>query len=323
ADLKQAVSEFCGDGRVHFVDATRLSRQLIGDAIGANMFLLGYACQRGLLPVSPAALERAIVLNGVFVEGNTSIFRWGRLYAVQPRQVEDIAAAGHQVGRGESFSHDLPGLIARRVEDLTAYQNAAYAARYRSLVERVQEAEKTRARGMSGLAEAVARNFYKLLAYKDEYEVARLYTDGEFLAKLRETFAGDTRLRFHLAPPLLARRDPVSGELQKREYGAWMLPVLKVLARLKFLRGSLLDPFGHTAERRMERRLIDDYERTVDTLLAGLDHDNHALAVEIAGVAQQMRGFGHVKDANVAQAKALEAQLLERYRAPGERRAAA
>jgi indolepyruvate ferredoxin oxidoreductase len=323
ADLKQAVSEFCGDGRVHFVDATRLSRQLIGDAIGANLFLLGYACQRGLLPVSPAALERAIVLNGVFVEGNTSIFRWGRLYAVQPRQVEDIAAAGHQIGRGESFSHDLPGLIARRVEDLTAYQNAAYAARYRSLVERVQEAEKTRARGMSGLAEAVARNYYKLLAYKDEYEVARLYTDGEFLAKLRETFAGDTRLRFHLAPPLLARRDPVSGELQKREYGAWMLPVLKVLARLKFLRGSLLDPFGHTAERRMERRLIDDYERTVDTLLAGLDHDNHALAVEIAGVAQQMRGFGHVKDANVAQAKALEAQLLERYRAPGERRAAA
>ena len=322
-DLKHAVSEFCGDGRVHFVDATRLSRQLIGDAIGANLFLLGYACQRGLLPVSPAALERAIVLNGVFVDGNTTIFRWGRLYAAQPRQVEDIAAAGHQAGRAEAFSHDLPSLIARRVEDLTAYQNARYAERFRKLVQRVQEAETTRARGMTGLAEAVARNFYKLLAYKDEYEVARLYTDGEFLAKLRETFAGDTRLRFHLAPPLLARRDPTSGELQKREYGAWMLPVLKVLARLKFLRGSLLDPFGHTAERRMERRLIGEYERTVDTLLAGLDHDSHALALQIADLPQQMRGFGHIKEANVAQAKALEAQLLERYRAPREQRAAA
>ena len=323
ADLKHAVSDFCGDGRVHFVDATRLSRQLIGDAIGANLFLLGYACQRGLLPVSPAALERAIVLNGVFVEGNTTIFRWGRLYAAQPRQVEDIAAAGSQPTRAAQLSTDLPSLIARRVEDLTAYQNARYAERFRRLVQRVQEAETTRAKGMTGLADAVARNFYKLLAYKDEYEVARLYTDGEFLAKLRETFAGDTRLRFHLAPPLLARRDPVSGELQKREYGAWMLPVLKVLARLKFLRGSLLDPFGHTAERRMERRLIDDYERTVDTLLAGLDHDNHALAVEIANLPQQMRGFGHIKEANVAQARALEAQLLERYRAPREHRAAA
>ena len=322
-DLKHAVSDFCGDGNAHFVDATRLSRQLIGDAIGANMFLLGYACQRGLLPMSHAAIERAIALNGVSVDGNTSIFRWGRVYAEQPRQVEDIAAAGHQVGRGEQLSHDLPSLIARRVDDLTAYQNAAYAARYRSLVERVEEAEKARARGMTGLADAVARNFYKLMAYKDEYEVARLYTDGEFLAKLRETFAGDTRLRVHLAPPLLARRDPTSGELQKREYGQWMLTAMRGLAKLKFLRGSLLDPFGHTAERRMERRLIDDYERTIDTLLASLDHDNHALAVEIAGLPQQMRGFGHIKEANVAKTKALEAQLMDRFRTPRQERSAA
>jgi indolepyruvate ferredoxin oxidoreductase len=217
----------------------------------------------------------------------------------------------------------LPSVIARRVEDLTAYQSAAYAGRYRALVERAGDAEKSRARGMTGLAEAVARNFYKLLAYKDEYEVARLYTDGEFLARMRETFAGDTRLRFHLAPPLLARRDPTSGELQKREYGAWMLPVLKGLARFKFLRGSLLDPFGHTAERRMERRLIADYERTVDTLLAGLDHDNHVLALEIANLPQQIRGFGHIKEANVALVEARQAELLARYTAPREQRTAA
>jgi indolepyruvate ferredoxin oxidoreductase len=322
-DLKHAVSDFCGDGNAHFVDATRLSQQLIGDSIGANLFLLGYACQRGLLPVSASAIERAIALNGVSVDGNTNIFRWGRLYAVQPRQVEDIAAAGHTVGRAEQFSHDLPSLVARRVDDLTAYQNAAYAARYRALVERVEQAEKTRARGMTGLAEAVARNFYKLMAYKDEYEVARLYTDGEFLAKLRETFAGATRLRVHLAPPLLARRDPASGELQKRQYGAWMLTAMRGLAKLKFLRGSLLDPFGHTAERRMERRLIDDYERAVDALLAGLDHDNHALALEIAGLPQQMRGFGHIKEANVAKAKAQEAKLMARFTAPRQERAAA
>jgi indolepyruvate ferredoxin oxidoreductase len=273
--------------------------------------------------MSHTAFERAIALNGVSVDGNTSIFRWGRLYAAQPRQVEDIAAAGHQVGRGEQFSHDLTSLIARRVDDLTAYQNAAYAARYRTLVERVEQAEKSRARGMTGLADAVARNFYKLMAYKDEYEVARLYTDGEFLAKLRETFAGDTRLRLNLAPPLLARRDPATGELQKREYGEWMLTAMRGLAKLKFLRGSLLDPFGYTAERRMEQRLINDYERTVDALLASLDHDNHALAVEIASLPQQMRGFGHIKEANVAKTKALEAELLARFRAPRQERVAA
>ncbi|MDD3652126.1 DUF6537 domain-containing protein, partial [Immundisolibacter sp.] len=153
--------------------------------------------------------------------------------------------------------------------------------------------------------------------------VARLYTDGEFLTKLRETFAGDTRLRFHLAPPLLARRDPVSGELQKREYGAWMLTAMRGLAKLKFLRGSLFDPFGHTAERRQERRLIVDYERTVETLLARLDHDNHALAVQIASLPQQIRGFGHVKEASIAQTKALEAQLLARFDTPHQQRAAA
>jgi indolepyruvate ferredoxin oxidoreductase len=176
---------------------------------------------------------------------------------------------------------------------------------------------------MTGLTEAVARNYYKLLAYKDEYEVARLYTDGEFLAKLRETFAGDTRLRVHLAPPLLARRDPVSGEPRKRAYGAWMLSVMRGLAKLKFLRGSLLDPFGHTAERRQERRLIVDYERTVDALLAGLDHDRHALAVEIASLPQQIRGFGHIKQASMAKTKALEAQLLARFNTPRQERAAA
>jgi indolepyruvate ferredoxin oxidoreductase len=209
------------------------------------------------------------------------------------------------------------------VDDLTAYQNSTYAARYRALVERVEQAEKSRARGMTGLADAVARNFYKLMAYKDEYEVARLYTDGEFLAKLRETFAGDTRLRLNLAPPLLARRDPATGELQKREYGEWMLTAMRGLAKLKFLRGSLLDPFGYTAERRMEQRLINDYERTVDALLASLDHDNHALAVEIASLPQQMRGFGHIKEANVAKTKALEAELLARFRAPRQERVAA
>ncbi len=322
-DLKHAVSEFCGEGRVHFVDATRLSRELIGDAIGANMFLLGYAYQRGLVPLSAASIERAITLNGVSVSGNVNIFRWGRLYAEQPRQVEDIAASSRGPKTSAPLSHDLASLVTRRVADLTAYQNATYAEGYRSLVERVRQAEKSKTKGMSGLAEAVATNFYKLLAYKDEYEVARLYTDGEFLAKLRESFAGDYRLRFHLAPPLLARRDPISGQLQKREYGAWMLPVLKALARLKFLRGGVFDVFGYTAERRMERRLIGDYQKTMETVLAGLDHENHALALEIANLPQQMRGFGHIKDANVALALARQAELLASYTAPSAQRSAA
>ncbi len=217
----------------------------------------------------------------------------------------------------------LSEIVAKRVELLTAYQDKAYAERYRGFVERVASVEKERARGRSGLAEAVAKSLYKLMAYKDEYEVARLYTDGEFLKKLGTQFEGDYRLSFHLAPPLFAERDPATGQLKKREYGAWIMPAFRLLASLRKLRGTRLDIFGYSAERRMERRLIGEYEATIDSVLASLDQNNHAMAVQIAAVPETMRGFGHIKEKNVKTAKEREASLLAAYRTPSAAKAAA
>jgi indolepyruvate ferredoxin oxidoreductase len=208
------------------------------------------------------------------------------------------------------------------VEFLTAYQDADYAERYKALVERVREAEG-RLKGSTGLAETVARYYFKLLAYKDEYEVARLYTDGSFRRRIEQAFDGSYRLHFHLAPPLLAKRDPVTGELQKSEYGGWVFAAFRILAKLRFLRGTALDVFGYTRERRMERQLIKDYEAAIELILDKLNADNHALAVRIAAIPEEIRGFGHVKERNIRMAKAKEAELLAALREPAQIRSAA
>ncbi len=213
--------------------------------------------------------------------------------------------------------------MARRGRVLTDYQDAAYAARYQGLVARARAAEAARAPGTSGLAAAVARYYFKLLAYKDEYEVARLFAAPEFAAKLRQQFEGDYKLHFHLAPPLVARRDPDSGQLIKREFGPWMLPVMKILARLRGLRGTAFDPFGRAPERRRERQLIADYETLLDEVLTGLDGDNHALAIGLASVPEGIRGFGHVKERHLKVAEAHQKQLLEAFRSPETRKTAA
>jgi indolepyruvate ferredoxin oxidoreductase len=213
-------------------------------------------------------------------------------------------------------------MIQRRADFLTAYQNAAYAQRYTTLVERVRKEEQHKAKGLTGLTEAVARYYFKLMAYKDEYEVARLYADPAFIQKLQAQFEGDYKLHFHLAPPLLAKRNE-KGELIKREYGPWMFTAFKVLAKLRFLRGSALDIFGNTEERRTERQLIADYENTVDELLAKLTPDNHGLAVQIASIPEEIRGFGHVKARHLKAAKEKEGKLLAAYRAPEASRVAA
>jgi indolepyruvate ferredoxin oxidoreductase len=195
---------------------------------------------------------------------------------------------------------------------LTAYQDAAYAARYRAVVQSVAVAESARLKGMTGLAETAARTLYRLMAYKDEYEVARLYSDPAFRRSLEAQFEGDYRIEFNLAPPLFAKRDPTTGRLIKRSYGPWLLPVFRVMAKMKRLRGTMLDPFGHTQERRMERRLITEYESLLRTIIASLTLDNHALAMELAGAAERVRGYGHIKQQSVAQVKATEARLLAR-----------
>jgi indolepyruvate ferredoxin oxidoreductase len=320
--LKRAIGDVAGE-RAVFVDATRLASGLLGDAIAANLFMVGYAYQRGLLPVSTAAIERAIELNRVAAEMNRQAFRWGRRAALDPAAVEARAAPRAEQPDHRRPSADLAEVIERRVAFLTDYQDAVYATRYRTLVERVRQVEAGRVHGQTRLSEAVARYYFKLLAYKDEYEVARLYSDGRFQAQLKRQFAGEPALKVYLAPPLFAERDPDTGHLKKRAYGPWVLTAFKHLARLRRLRGTWLDPFGRAEERRTERQLIADYETVLEELLQGLSPDNHELAVAIAQIPEQIRGYGHVKMRHLAAAKAREAELLAAFRQPAEVRLSA
>ena len=315
--LRHAIMESVGPTRAEFVDASPLATALMGDSIATNLFMLGYAYQKGLVPIGAASIERAVELNGAAIEMNKQAFLWGRRAAVDLAAVERVVAASTAVPPSRALSRSLDELIERRVAALTDYQNAAYGERYRTLVERVRTSEATVARGQTGLTEAVARAYHKLLAYKDEYEVARLYTDGNFRKALAAQFEGDYRLEFHLAPPLLADRDPQSGHARKRSYGPWMLRTFALLAKLKALRGTALDVFGYGAERRLERQLITDYERAVETLLARLTPANHGLAIEIASVPEQIRGFGHVKQRHLAEAKRREAELWKAFERGG------
>jgi indolepyruvate ferredoxin oxidoreductase len=315
--LKRAITEAAGADHVHFIDAARLATALLGQSIGANLFLLGYAYQLGALPLSAHAIEKAIELNGEAVAMNQQAFHWGRRAAVDFAAVERLALPKNEADPARKLSESLDEVVARREAFLTDYQNAAYAARYRRHVEAVKAAEAARAPGRTGLADAVARYLFKLMAYKDEYEVARLYADADFMQQVRRELAGDKlRLHFHLAPPLFARRDKATGLPKKIEFGPWILPVFKVLARFKGLRGTALDPFGYTHERRTERTLIRDYEAMLDDILAGLSPENHHIAVGLAALPEKIRGFGHVKARHLAAAKAEEASLRDQFRSP-------
>src|SRR5262249_33790482 len=313
--MKRAIKASAGEDRSHFVDATRLANALLGNSIGANIFLVGYAYQLGALPLSAEAIEKAIELNGEAVAMNQAALRWGRRAAVDLQKIETLARP-EASDDARRLSQSLPEIIERSVAFLTEYQNRAYAERYRMLVERARAVEAEKAPGKSGLAEAVARYLFKLMAYKDEYEVARLYTDGSFLAQVKNEVDGDNlRLEFQLAPPLLARRDPQTGKPRKMTFGPWMLSAFKVLAKLKFLRGTPFDPFGRLAERRTERALIREYETMLEELLAKLSPHNHHLAAALASIPEKIRGFGHVKAWHLQSAKAEEAALLEQFRA--------
>ncbi|MDJ1158334.1 indolepyruvate ferredoxin oxidoreductase family protein [Chelatococcus sp. SYSU_G07232] len=313
--VKRAIAHAAGREGAVFIDATGIANAIMGNAIAANMFLLGVAYQLGKVPVSAAAIERAIELNGEAVAMNKQAFLWGRRAALEPARINEMAAPAREATPARHLSHTLEEIVARRVDFLTAYQNAAYAARYRALIERVREKEAAVVPGSTALAEAVARYLFKLMAYKDEYEVARLYTDGSFQRQLRATFEGkDLRLEFHLAPPILGRRD-AQGNPRKTTFGPRMLTAFRLLAKLRFLRGTALDPFGRTEERRMERRLIADYEALLEEILGKLDADNHALAVALAAIPEKIRGFGHVKLRHLDKAKREEADLIARFRA--------
>jgi indolepyruvate ferredoxin oxidoreductase len=307
AKMLHAIKAAAGDG--DSIDATGLAAALMGDSIAANLFMLGYAFQKGAVPLTLAAIEHAIELNGVAVDANKRSFGFGRLAAHDRAQVEALVRSALRDDPVPE-PQNLDALVERRAAFLKDYQNAAYAQRYRNTVQTIRSAEAKLARGFSGLAEAAARNLFTLMAYKDEYEVARLYTDGAFIKKLQRQFDGDFTLEYHLAPPLLARRDPATGEPKKRAFGPWIRHLFKLLTWLRPLRGTALDMFGYSQERRMERRLIADYEALMHELSTSLNPGNHALAIELASLPAKMRGFGHIKARNVESAKACEAELL-------------
>jgi indolepyruvate ferredoxin oxidoreductase len=305
-EVRALISESVGSNGVDFIDATKLATALMGDSIAANLFMLGYAWQKGRIPLTEASLMRAIELNGVAVASNKKSFLWGRRAAVDVKRVEKIATPTQAVVM--QMPQSLENVINKRVEFLTAYQDAAYAERYQALVAQVRAAETAQGLG-NKLSTAVAKYYFKLMAYKDEYEVARLYTDGRFVEQLKSQFEGDFSLKFNLAPPLFAKKDG-KGHLVKAEFGSRMWSAFKLLAKLKGLRGGALDIFGYSEERKMERALIVEYREMVEGLLAGLNADNVANAVELANLPEQVRGFGHVKEAAVAKFRAEKARLL-------------
>ena len=299
---RAAIERFCGDGQATFVEATELARKLTGNTIGANIMLLGFACQQGWLPVRAGSLEAAIVANGVAVAANLEVFRFGRLLAHDPAAVATLAEHGRAPRASQVLAETLDQVIARRVDELTAYQNAAYAARFSERVAAVARKETVVSPGTIALTEVIARNYYKLLAYKDEYEVARLYTDTDFLKSVREEFSGDFRMTFHLAPPIVSRIDPNSGRPRKRTFGPWMLNALGVLKRFKGLRGTRFDPFGYSAERQAERELISEYEQSISTILDGVGPESLKSAVAYAAWPDMVRGFGPIKEQSIAEA---------------------
>ncbi len=315
SDLQHDITSAASPANCAFVDAGRIATALLGDAIATNMFMLGYAFQKAWVPIAESSLMKAIELNGVSVAFNQQAFVWGRRTAADPVRVEKLANPGEVIAFSKAVARTLDEIITRRVAFLTDYQDAAYAGRYRALVGRVRSAEQAKTGG-SELAEAVARYFFKLMAYKDEYEVARLYTQPEFLKKIDGMFEGNYKIRFHLAPPLLNKPDPATGEAKKSAFGPWMLSAFGVLARLKGLRGTALDIFGYSEERKSERRLIVDYEKTLDMLLHKLDRHTLASAVAIASIPEHIRGFGHVKARHLREAKAREAVLLAEFEQP-------
>lgn len=305
--VRALIGEAVGE-HANFLDATALAVRLCGDAIATNLFMLGLAFQKGLVPLSSAALLKAIEINGVAIDANKTAFSWGRQAALDLAGLQRLAAPAEVVG--VQMPRSLAGLIARRVEDLTRYQNRDYAAIYSSFVAEVQAAEKRAWEGQQ-LTHAVATNLYKLMAYKDEYEVARLYSDGSFSRQLAEQFEGTPHLTFHMAPPLLGKRND-KGIAVKQSFGAWMGICLKVLARMRFLRHTRFDPFGRTEERRVDRALVAEYLRSISDLLPQLHRADRHAVLDLARLPAQIRGYGHVKNQSIEAAVVRREELLRK-----------
>ena len=307
--MERQIVEACGADAAWFMDATKVATRLMGDSIATNLFVLGYAWQKGLIPLLEATILRAIELNGAAIEMNKNAFLWGRRAVVDMKRVEEIATPKVAAPVSMKLSESLDETIKRRVQYLTDYQDDKYAKTYSDFVAFVRQAETAKLPSKTSLTEAVARYYFKLLAVKDEFEVARLHSNGDFEKRIAGQFEGDYKLNFHLAPPIFSKKDPVTGELKKRQFGPWMMIAFRFLASRKGLRGTALDIFKNTDERRMEQALKVDYRRLIEEVVAKLAPHNHALAVQLAQIPEDIRGYGHVKERHFKAAKVHEAKL--------------
>jgi indolepyruvate ferredoxin oxidoreductase len=320
--LRDAITSATG-GNASFVNASEIATNIMGDAIASNLFMAGFAWQQGLLPLSAESIDKAIELNGVRAEFNQRAFALGRWAAADQNTVEKIAFPDTPVQLNAAEKTDIEGLVSDRVARLTDWQNAAYAKSYETFVARVAQAEAKIPGSVGALTEAVARNLFKLMAYKDEYEVARLYTTQAFQDKLKAQFEDGYSLRFHLAPPLIAKKDPNSGEARKSEYGPWVMTLFGLLRNLKGLRGTALDVFGRTEERKAERALIKEYFETLNKVSSALTPDTLELAMEIASLPEQIQGFGHVKERNMKRVAERRQNLVAAFDSGNKQSAAA
>jgi indolepyruvate ferredoxin oxidoreductase len=312
--MQASIDDIVGAERTRYVDATSLATRILGDSIATNLFMVGYVSQTGWLPLSPATIEEAIRLNGISVESNLRTFRWGRVAAAEPATA--AAVAGKAAGAGtEQFSETLDEVIAKRVARLTDYQNAAWAARYSDVVNGVRAAEQSLSAG-ENLTQAVARNLAKLMSYKDEYEVARLHASHAQAARIAAQFDGDFKMKFNLAPPLISRKDPSTGRPEKIEFGGWMLPAFKMLQKGKRLRNTVFDIFGYSAERKAERSLIAEYVENIKMIQTKLTLENLPIAIQIAELPDEIRGYGYVKEESMAKAAVKLRDLLGKFAAP-------
>ncbi|MBR9912898.1 MAG: indolepyruvate ferredoxin oxidoreductase family protein [Gammaproteobacteria bacterium] len=315
--MKKAISDEVGEEKCGFINASQLALDLMGDSIGANCLLLGYAWQRGLIPLKQESILGAIELNQVAVEFNKRAFAWGRVAAHDyPGLLQRLPSKGQEF----SCLTEYEDILSWREEYLAQYQNRAYAQRYRQFVEACRERERSLDPDSSlEFSKAVAKSYFKLLAIKDEYEVARLFSDGSFKRQIEAQFEGDFELHFHLAAPLVAKRDRHTGKPLKREFGPWLMRLFGLLAKLKFLRHTALDIFGYSAERKLERNLLREFETLIETrVLPCLSRDNLAAATELVAAVEKIRGFGHIKEQSVAHWRSKHEQLLAQFEGTGE-----
>jgi indolepyruvate ferredoxin oxidoreductase len=310
-NMRAALKDALGTHAIDFVEANRLATRLLGDSIGSNLLMLGFAFQKGFVPLSLDALQRAIELNGVAVELNKHAFALGRLAAHRVSIVDEMLGTD---AMPNIKPHGVDDLIADRVARLTQYQNTAYAQRFLRTVGAARSAAQS-LRGGADFVQAVTRNLFKLMAYKDEYEVARLYTDRNFAQKLRQQFDGDFRIVLNLAPPLLARVDKLTGKPRKMQFGPWIFKAFKLLSMLRGVRGTRWDVFGYSDERRLERQLISEYEQLMLELCENLDATTLPIAIELAKLPEQIRGFGHVKVASIERTAQTRERLIGDFRA--------